>query len=109
MKTIYIAGPMKGHKCFNFKNFFHWQVKLEKSGYKVINPAEIDCLKWIEEGWIFTEDQHGDILKKDCEIIRTKVDTLFVLTGWETSVGANREIATAKEKGILVVYEDNKR
>lgn len=105
--TAYVCGPMRGQECFNFKNFFYWQVVLEKSGYKVINPAEIDCKAWINDGWIFTDDQHAGILEKDCEIIRNEVDFLFVLTGWENSVGANKEIATAEEKGILIVYEDH--
>jgi hypothetical protein len=51
--TVYIAGPMRKFftECFNFKRFFFWQVKLEESGYNVINPALIDCQRWIDDGW----------------------------------------------------------
>ena len=104
--TVYIAGPMRGIRCFNFARFFYWQVVLEKSGYKVINPAELDCLRWIEKGWMFTEDQYDEILDLDCKMIQESADCVFVLSGWQTSEGANREIRTAKDKGIMVAYED---
>lgn len=105
-KVVYIAGPMRHHKCFNFPQFFYWQVKFEKSGYKVINPAELDCERWIEDGWIFTDDKYEEVLGEDCRLIREEADILFVLTGWEESEGANKEIEEAKKKGITIAYED---
>ena len=45
MKTIYISGPMTGMDDYNFKVFFHRQVELEKEGWRVLNPAEIDLRK----------------------------------------------------------------
>ena len=106
-ETIYVAGPMRGHHCYNFKNFFFRQVEFERSGYTVINPAELDCIRWMEDGWLFTEDKYEEIIELDCKMIREEADILFVLHGWETSKGANREIAEAEKKGILVAYEDN--
>ena len=106
MKTLYIAGPMRTYKCMNFPQFFYFQVLFEKSGYKVINPAELDCERWFNDGWVYTDDQYNEILEADCKIIREQVDVLFVLTGWEDSEGACREIAEAHKKGILVTYQD---
>lgn len=107
--TIYIAGKMRGEHCFNFKNFFFWQVMLENGGYKVLNPAEHDCMKWINEGWIFDESQYEEVLAYDFELIENQADALFVLEGWLDSEGAKREIEHAKECGKPVYYQEDIR
>ena len=104
-EVIYIAGKMRGLPCYNFKNFFYYQVEFERSGYTVINPAEMDCLRWLAGEYI-GDDDYECLLDLDCKIIREEVDILFVLKGWETSEGAKREIEEAEKKGILVAYED---
>ncbi len=40
--TIYIAGPMRGFKDYNYPAFDRQQTVLEKQGWRVINPAEMD-------------------------------------------------------------------
>jgi len=102
--TIYIAGPMSGIHCFNFKLFFYWQVRLEREGYTVINPAEIDCVKMFD-GWQYSPDQWEAVLQEDCELIRTKADAVFAMSGWTASKGAMREVGTAVENGISVYHE----
>lgn len=103
--TGYICGKMRGLPCYNFKNFFHWQVVLERSGYFVINPAQNDCEKSLNSTWHFTEDQYEDILAEDFKLIEG-VDFVFVLEGWESSEGANREIEHAEKHNIPIFYED---
>ena len=107
---LYISGKMSGLPCFNFKYVFHWQVVLEKSGYKVINPAELDCLKMFD-GWKYSEDQWDSIVEEDCDIIRSdKVDAVFVIgKDYVTSGGAHREITAALEAGKDVYYENDQR
>ena len=107
--TAYIAGPMRGYDCYNFPQFFYWQVKLENSGYRVINPAREDCRRWLEEGWVYTDDQWEDVLSKDLEMIEQHADWMFVLRGWEQSAGAKREIEHAKKLDIPVFYEEYER
>ena len=99
---VYIAGPMRGYPCYNFKNFFYWQVFWEKSGYLVINPAEIDCKRALYSEWHFTEDQYDEILAEDIEILLANADFVFMLDGWDGSVGAKREKAAAEAAGIPV-------
>ena len=108
--TIYISGKMSGLPCFNFKNFFYWQVMLEKSGYKVVNPAEIDCLKMIG-GWRYSEDQWEAVIEEDCEIIRSdRVDAVFVIgRDYVSSAGAHREIMAAADADKPVYYENDQR
>ena len=107
-KTCYISGPMRDQHCFNFKRFFYWQVLMENSGYRVVNPAELDCLKMFA-GWKFTEDQWRGILNKDLAIIRARVHFMFMLRGWEDSEGANEERNLALELGLPVYYEDKEK
>lgn len=102
---IYISGPMTGHRAFNFKNFFHWQVVLERAGYIVINPAEIDTLK-LFDGWQYTEDQWEELIEEDCRLIREHADAVFVLKGYEGSRGATREIAEALRYTKPCFYEN---
>ena len=105
----YIAAPMRGHDCFNFAQFFHWQVKLEKNGYLVINPAREHCKRWIETGWVFNEEDYEAVLEYDCKLIRENADCLFMLKGWELSTGAKREREYAKSCGIPVYYETERK
>ena len=106
--TIYIAGPMRGHECYNFERFFHFAYMLRDSGYEIINPAQMDCERMFE-GWVFSEDKYEEVLAFDLAAIATKADALFVLTGWEISEGANREIDLAINMNIPVYYEDERR
>ena len=103
--TIYISGAMRGQYCYQFKNFFYWQVVFERSGYVVINPAEIDAVKMID-GWVFTESQYEDVMAADLLLIESKADAVFVLKEHKTSEGALREIARAEKCGIPVFYEE---
>ena len=105
--TVYICGPMTilKHACYNFHQFFYWQVKLEKSGYKVINPAEEDCKRALYSEWFPTREEYETILAGDLKMIEAKADWLFVLKGSEESPGAQREIERAEELDIPVFYE----
>jgi len=108
--TAYIAGPMSIRKndCYNFHMFFYWQVTLERSGYTVINPAEMDCRKALYSEWYPKAEEYEEILSGDLKMIAERADWLFVLKGWEDSPGAKREIKKAEELGIPVFYEGEK-
>ena len=104
VKSIYIAGKMSGIECFNFERFFYHAHRLKLEGFEVFNPAQIDCEKMLD-GWQYTADQYEAVLAHDLEIIRTQVDAVYMLRGWEDSPGATRERALALELGKPVVYE----
>ena len=105
--SIYLAGPMRGKPCMNFREFFHFEYMFVQSGYKVINPAAMDVKRWMDgEAW---EDCHYPrILLEDLKWI-TEVDAVFFLVGWEDSPGASAEHAFATAIGKPCYYEEEKR
>ena len=106
--TIYIAGKMRGEECFNFERFFWWARTLKRRGYDVFNPAQHDCERWLNDGWIYTEDQYEEVLAFDFEMIE-KSDIVFMMKGWESSPGAIRERSYALELGKQIWYEEDEQ
>jgi hypothetical protein len=106
----YIAGPMTGLKNFNFASFDAARGILEKDGWEVISPADIDRA----EGFV-TEDEFGNVtqsasfdrkavLRRDfAELL--ECDAVFMLSGWENSEGAGLEHDLAVNSGIPVHYD----
>jgi hypothetical protein len=94
MKRIYIAGPMRGVEDFNRTAFTEHAARLRALGWAVENPVEI--------GGRFgtVEELAGDtsllrrLMAFEIETLKT-CDALFLLAGWEFSVGTRAEIAAA--------------
>ncbi len=92
-QKVYIAGPMSGKVDFNYPEFNKVATNLRKTGFEVINPAELDGDH--NEKWEY-------YLKRDIgELI--KCDAVAVLGGWEDSKGANLEVYIAKSLKIPVI------
>ena len=104
-KEVYIAGPMSGYPEFNFPAFFAAQNKLEMWGWKVWNPAAKETEKevqanaayiagdnkaLVESGW----DYKGAITWDCMKVIWG--DGIYMLKGWEFSIGAIAEHSVAK-------------
>jgi hypothetical protein len=91
---LYIAGPMRGRPEMNFPAFLEAAKTLRERGHEVRCPAEP------EPGF----DPHdlrpaiGNVL----QWIATQADALILLPGWEMSLGARAEMATALAVGIPV-------
>ncbi len=112
IKRIYVAGPMTGIKKFNFPAFHEAADKLRAAGHVVFDPAENEE-QIFGEG--FNRSEHGDLndipqfkyreaLAKDLEYICEQATAIAMLPGWETSKGANAELAVAKAIGLEVIY-----
>jgi hypothetical protein len=57
---VYIAGPMTGHRNYNFEEFFSAEARLLAYGMDPVNPARHD----IEEGGVIVDlDEVGGILR----------------------------------------------
>jgi len=113
---IYLAGPMTGLPHFNFPAFDDGALALRTLGHEVCNPAEHD------------REMHGDrieasktgnpddarrvgfslreALAYDLDWIARNADAVGVLPGWESSKGANAEVALAHALGLLVAPFD---
>lgn len=112
-RRVYLAGPMRGIKDFNFPAFHAAAVELRAKGYEVFNPAEHD-----EEnhGKGFNLSATGDLkdiahtpfdlretLEKDLSWIAQNATAIALLPGWEKSKGARAESALAYALGLETI------
>jgi hypothetical protein len=96
-KIIYLSGPMNGYPEFNYPAFMAASAKLRSEGHRVYNPAE------------FPHD--GDkstfplrvAFASYCSFICLEADSIYLLQGWEKSLGVSAELALAKNCGLTVV------
>lgn len=110
---VYLAGPMTGHKQFNFPAFFEAAEFLRGLGYEVLSPAEIDIAEVgtvameSDDGKLNAETNEvegtgmtfGDFLARDLKIVADHADCVACLPGWEQSRGARFEVYAALESG----------
>lgn len=112
-KKIYIAGPMRGIRLYNFPAFDDAAERLYNEGWDPINPADIDrdCQfdpEALPECWNWDDLPESLNLNG---IIRRDVDALleckavYVLQGYERSKGSRAEIALAEWLNLEVIYE----
>ena len=84
---IYIAGPMTGHKDFNYPAFFEAEQRVRRFKHIPLNPA-----------------RHGDptkhdrpyYLRRDLQML-AEADAIAVLPGWDESAGACMEVGIARQ------------
>jgi hypothetical protein len=103
---VYVAGPMRGIKDFNFPAFYTATAKLEAAGHFVFNPAErdddmygVEAMKGDGDIDKATRDYGFNLreaMSADCEWICTQATAIFMLPGWEKSSGAIAEHSLAK-------------
>jgi hypothetical protein len=111
--NIYLAGPMRGIKDFNFPAFHEAAGELRCAGHEVFSAAAYEEAQF---GVGFNKSETGDLkdiahLKwdfrkaffKDCEYISLTADAVVVLPGWEKSKGATAEVAIARTLSLQVL------
>ena len=112
---IYLAGPMRGIKDFNFPAFFAAEEVLVAQGHEVFNPARRDEEK---HGNDVSKSETGDLaetvaktgfnlreaLAADAEWICLHAEGIALLPGWEKSKGATAEKALSEALGHQVIY-----
>lgn len=113
--NIYLAGPMRGIKDFNFPAFIETSAKLREQGHFVFNPAERDIEAHGPEvafgnptgDLTVAEKEHGfnlrDALCDDLTFICKKADAIALLPGWERSKGATAERAVGVALGLEII------
>lgn len=110
MPKIYIAGPMSGYPELNHPAFFEAQEAFEEGGWEVFNPAALDhevygSTEATEDAML--DDRQGFLRKalgSDLKWICKKADAIAMLPGWEKSLGARAEHATAVALGLQILY-----
>ena len=95
--NIYISGPIES--VDNYREKFERAKRIiEKGGHKAINPAGLDLSGLTRE----------QILNVDL-VLLDLCDTIYMLKGWESSCGANREYGYALAKGLDIMFERDER
>lgn len=89
---IYIAGPITGHLDYR-KKFKKAENELIKKGHTVINPA-------------YLPDGLKDYMPI-CKAMIDQSDALYMLEGYDNSVGAKEELAYADEHNKKVLFDKN--
>src|ERR1700756_2611003 len=95
MRSIYLAGPMRGLPNFNFHEFDDAAEMLRMKGWRVYSPAEHDRASGFDpqmgtlNGFDIKKAFRWDIRA----ILRS--DAIYMLRDWEASKGAQTEHAVA--------------
>lgn len=104
-KHIYIAGPMRGIAGYNYEKFNRIAANFRSQGHIVENPVEIGN----RFGSPDEINANPEILNKVVEAqflaIQT-CDTIYLLKGWEKSVGAKHELFEALPLGLEIILEE---
>jgi hypothetical protein len=112
-KKIYIAGPMRGIRLYNFPAFDDAAERLFNQGWDPVNPADIDRDCGFDPESLPANHDWGtlpetlnlrDIIRRDVDAI-FGCDAVYVLPGYERSRGSKAEIALAEWLNLEVIYE----
>ena len=102
---VYIAGPMRGHKNLNHEAFDNAEKHLiSKLVWDPVNPAEMDRVYGIDPSKEMTKPELKEALKRDVEVL-FEAHCIYMLRGWEESLGAKMEHALAVVLGLSIFYE----
>ena len=103
MKLIYVAGKYRGKgESEVFDNIVHARsvaIKLWQRGWAVICPHTNSIFM----GSRISDD---DYIKGDLEIV-SRCDAIYMLSGWQKSVGAKEELVKAIALALEIYYEEN--
>jgi len=111
--STYISGPMRGIKHFNFPAFKECEKYLRAQMFTCIfNPARHDA-EVLGMGWepdetqTITDAQMYQWMRTDLTEVAAS-DNIVLLPGWETSVGACRELDVARwcGRGVFAYEPD---
>ena len=108
---IYIAGPMRGRKDFNFPEFLKVEALLRMAGNEVFNPAEGELEGGFEPWGLEGTDEEleaigfdmRETMARDLTCILRECDAIYMLPEWWDSTGAILELMTAKMVGLEVI------
>ena len=108
-QKVYIAGPMSGYEDSNraaFENaeqcFLDWDWAKEN----IFNPIDHEASLMVQKGLVKdTQEAYRMCLKIDLEWLCEHATHIYMLKGWEKSLGARAEHATAVALGLEIEYE----
>lgn len=98
---IYIAGPMRGLPAFNYPAFNDWAKLHRDVGWDVVNPAEIGAQFGTPEQINADTALLAAVVSAEMHALET-CDAVFLMSGWQNSLGARQELATALVYGLKI-------
>lgn len=98
---IYIAGPMRGKHDFNYPAFRFWAKLHRDVGWEVENPAEIGAAFGTPEQINADTALLAAVVAAELHALET-CDAIFLMGGWERSLGARKELAAALACGLKI-------
>ena len=103
-RSVYIAGPMAGIENLNAEAFARAAEKLSADGWTVYDPVEIGELYGTAEEIQSDPELLAKVVKAELGFV-ARADAIYLLDGWERSVGAKRELLVALGCGLEVMTE----
>jgi hypothetical protein len=95
MRRVYISGRIKGYPD-SIDHFARAEHQLtRRDGHEVVNPHKIDA---------GGEPTYEDFMRADLKAL-LNCDAIYMLEGWERSVGARCEHMVAAVCGLDIFYE----
>jgi len=105
-KSVYISGAMNGNEDYE-KQFEEARCRLSVYGARIIIPSELGkILKGYYQTNIYDIPNYSDYLLFDLAFI-ADTDVLFILKGYENSLGCMAEISFAKACKKTILYGKN--
>lgn len=104
MQKIYIAGPMTGIKDFNYPKFIYIASILRRLGFEVVSPVEIGDKYGPPVVLNSDREKLEKVMNEELKAIE-RCDAIYLLDGWERSIGAKAELVHAIEHGLQVETE----
>ena len=104
MQKIYIAGPMTGVKAFNYPKFRHFTGLLRAAGFTVVSPVEISDKYGPPEEIAADFEKLARVRNEELREIED-CHGIFLLDGWEDSIGATAELMLALVHSLRVRTE----
>ena len=103
-KRIYIAGPMRGYPQYNYPAFNAADEWLTLQGWEVKSPAKISKTFGTPSAIDANPYLLARLMRYEIEVLE-KCDAIYLLRGWEKSVGAKEELAVALREGLEIIVQ----
>ena len=93
---IYISGAISNTDDY-MERFAKAEKELTERGYSVINPAKVNAQ-------LPKDTTHEEYMKVSLCML-DMCDSIYMLKGWEHSLGANKEFLHAVKTKKIIMYE----